>query len=86
MRPETEYCAAAVGSVTTRQSESVESGKATQKKDPKHMQTGRYEQPEKKKLKRKLSSTLLHLLKEFPAIILPARRRAIRTGVHLLTL
>lgn len=48
MRPETEYCAAAVGSVTTRQSESVESGEATQKKDPKHMQTGRYDQPEKK--------------------------------------
>lgn len=85
MRPETEYCAAAVGSVTTHQSESVESGKATQTKDPKHMQMGRYEQPEKK-LKRKLSSTLLHLLKEFPAIILPARRCAIRTGVHLLTL
>lgn len=37
MRPETEYCAAAVGSVTTRRSESVENGKATQKKDPKHM-------------------------------------------------
>lgn len=52
MRPETEYCAAAVGSVTTRQSESVESGKATQKKDPKHMQTGRYEQPEKKTKKK----------------------------------
>lgn len=32
--------AAVVSSVTSRQPESVESGKATQKKDPKHMQTG----------------------------------------------